>query len=217
MKPVRLWVGLVLLTLGVAGILDAVDVLESGEVIAVWWPAAVVVLGLVAMASQRRVSVGPVVIAVLGLVLLANTLDWTSGDLLVPSVLAGVGVAVLVGLRRHHGTSTPFALFGGASTKDRSKHLRHADVSAIFGGATLDLREAQIDSTADIEAFALFDGVDVLVPHGWRVSVGGLPFMGGIDDKTDNDERKLPEDAPLLTVNGTALFGAVVVSNQPKP
>jgi cell wall-active antibiotic response 4TMS protein YvqF len=216
-KPVRLWIGLVLLALGVFGILDAVGVLDSGSVIADWWPAAVIVLGLVAMIAERRVSLGPVVIVVLGLVLLAGTLDWTSGDLLLPTVLAGVGVAVLIGLRRHHGTRTPIAMFGGASTKERSKHLRHADVSAIFGGATLDLREAHIDKDADIDAFALFGGVDVLVPEGWRVSVGGLPFMGGIDDKTSNDERELPDDAPVLTVNGTALFGAVVVANQPKP
>jgi hypothetical protein len=216
-KPVRLWVGVVLLALGVFGILDAVNLLDSGPVIADWWPAAVVVLGLIAMAAERRVSLGPVVIVVLGLVLLAGTLDWTSGDLLLPTMLAGVGVAVLVGLRRHHGARTPIAMFGGATTKERSPHLRHADVSAIFGGATLDLREAHIDKDADIDAFALFGGVDVLVPEGWRVSVGGLPFMGGIDDKTTNDERELPEDAPVLTVNGTALFGAVVVANQPKP
>ena len=62
MKPVRLWVGLVLVALGVFGILDAVDLLDAGPVVADWWPAAVVVLGLVAMAAQRRVSLGPVVI-----------------------------------------------------------------------------------------------------------------------------------------------------------
>lgn len=56
----------------------------------------------------------------------------------------------------------------------------------------------------------------MLVPEGWRVSIGGLPFMGGIEDKTDND-RQLADDAPVLTVNGTALFGAVVVANQPHP
>ena len=37
MKPVRLWIGLVLLTLGVLGILDATGALESTEVIDRWW------------------------------------------------------------------------------------------------------------------------------------------------------------------------------------
>ncbi|MET9232236.1 LiaF domain-containing protein [Lentzea sp. NPDC003310] len=212
----RLWVGLVLVALGVAGIFDATGVVDAGPFIADWWPAAVVVLGLVAMAAQRRVSPGPVVITALGLVLLAGTLGWATGDLLLPTVFAAVGTAVLVGLRRHHGVRTPVAFFGGTTTRERSQHLRHADVSAVFGGATLDLREAHIDADADIDAFALFGGVDVLVPEGWRVSAGGLPFMGGIEDKTDND-RRLADDAPVLTVNGTALFGAVVVANRPHP
>ena len=46
MKPVRLWVGIVLLALGVFGILDATGVLDAGPVIGDWWPAAVVVLAV---------------------------------------------------------------------------------------------------------------------------------------------------------------------------
>lgn len=214
MRPVRVWVGLVLLALGVFGILDATDVLDSGAAVGRWWPVALVGLGLVAMAAQRRVSLGPVVITLAGLVLLMGSLGWATGDVLWPTVLVCAGIAVLVGLRRHHGTRTPVAVFGGTTTRERTQHLRHADVSAIFGGATLDLRQAQVDSEASIDAFALFGGVEVLVPEGWRVSVGGLPFMGGIVDKTENDG--LSDDAPVLTVNGTALFGAVEIANQPK-
>ncbi|MCX2951447.1 LiaF transmembrane domain-containing protein [Lentzea sp. NEAU-D7] len=215
MRPVRVWMGLVLVALGVFGILDATDVLDSGDAVGRWWPVALVGLGLVAMAAQRRVSLGSVVITLAGLVLLTGTLGWATGDLLWPTVLACAGIAVLVGLRRHHGTRTPVAILSGTTTRERTQHLRHADVSAIFGGATLDLREAHVDGEASIDAFALFGGVEVLVPEGWRVSVGGLPFMGGIVDKTDND--RLRDDAPVLTVNGTALFGAVEVANHPKP
>lgn len=214
MRPVRVWVGLVLLALGVFGILDATNVLDSGAAVGRWWPVALVGLGIVAMAAQRRVSLGPVVIALAGLVLLMGSLGWATGDVLWPTVLVCVGIAVLVGLRRHHGTRTPVAVFGGTTTRERTQHLQHADVSAIFGGATLDLRQAHVDREASIDAFALFGGVEVLVPEGWRVSVGGLPFMGGIVDKTENDG--LSDDAPVLTVNGTALFGAVEIANQPK-
>ncbi len=214
MRPVRVWVGLVLLALGVFGILDATNVLDSGAAVGRWWPVALVGLGLVVMAAERRVSLGPVVITLAGLVLPAGSLGWATGDVLWPTVLVCAGIAVLVGLRRHHGTRTPVAVFGG-TTSERTQHLRHADVPAIFGGATLDLRQAHVDSEASVDAFALFGGVEVLVPEGWRVSVGGLPFMGGIVDKTENDG--LLDDAPVLTVNGIALFGTVEVANQPKP
>ncbi|MGW6442640.1 LiaF transmembrane domain-containing protein [Lentzea sp. NPDC055074] len=214
MRPVRVWVGLVLLALGVFGVLDATDVLDSGATIGRWWPLALVGLGAVAMAAQRRISFGPTVITLAGLVLLTGSLGWATGDVLVPTALLCAGIAVLVGLRRHHGTRTPIAVLSGTTTRERAQHLRHADVSAIFGGATLDLRQAHVDGEASVDAFALFGGVEVLVPEEWRVSVGGLPFMGGIVDKTDNE--RLRDDAPVLTVNGTALFGAVEVANQPK-
>lgn len=214
MKPVRFWVGLVLVALGVLGILDATDVVESGELIGDWWPVAVIGLGIVAMVSQRRVSIGPSVVTVIGLILLAGTLDLTTGDLWWPALLAIAGTAVLAGLRRRHSTHSPLVIFGGATTREQSRHLRHTDVSAIFGGSTLDLRQARIDPGATVDAFALFGGVKVLVPPGWRVELGGLPFLGGLEDKT-NGNGNLPADAPVLAVNGTAIFGGVEVTNTP--
>jgi len=219
-KAVRIWLGLAFLAFGVFGILDATDVLDSGEVVGRWWPVAIIGLGVAAMIAQRSVSTGPVVIAVLGLVLLADRLDWTSGSVLWPTALVLVGVAVLAGLVRNRTTDpdtvrTPVVMFGGTTTRERSEHLHRTDVSAVFGGATLDLREAHIDSRATVDAFALFGGVQVLVPKGWRVALGGLPFMGGFDDKTSGG-GELPPDAPLLTVNATAIFGGVEVANEPK-
>jgi hypothetical protein len=85
-------------------------------------------------------------------------------------------------------------------------------VSAIFGGATLDLREAHIDREASVDALALFGGVDVLVPRGWRVQVAGTPILGGLEDKTEGDGER-QADAPLLKVNGTAIFGGVDVKS----
>ncbi|MFI9811878.1 LiaF transmembrane domain-containing protein [Saccharothrix variisporea] len=218
MKPVRMWIGLVLVALGLAGVLDALDVLDAGDLLA-WWPLAVVGLGVVTIIAQRHVSLGPVVVAAIGLVLLADTRDWASGGLWWPVVLVLVGGAILAGLLRHHTTDhqdageTPVVLFGGTKVRNRSEHLTHAEVSAVFGGATLDLRGAHIDREATVDALALFGGVQVLVPEGWRVALGGLPVFGGYDDNTT---QHTDPDAPLLRVNATALFGGVDVRNEPK-
>lgn len=98
-------------------------------------------------------------------------------------------------------------LFGGSEVKERSEHLTHADVRAIFGGATLDLREAQIDEEATVYATALFGGVDVLVPEGCRVKFRCTPIFGGNEDKTQNKLAR-PEEAPTPKVNATSIFGA---------
>jgi hypothetical protein len=220
MRPVRLWIGLVLLTLGVFGVLDAVGVLDAATTLALWWPAAVIGLGLAAMIAMRRVSFWPVLITVFGVVLLFDQQGWISGALIGPAVFILIGGAVLAGLARnktamHRDRRAPVAVFSGAKTVDRSEHLDHTDVTAVFGGATLDLREAHVDDVATVDALALFGGVQVVVPEQWRVSVSGLPFFGGYDDKTSGN-GSLPPDAPLVKVNATAIFGGVEVTNEPK-
>jgi hypothetical protein len=57
--------------------------------------------------------------------------------------------------------------------------------------------------------------MDVLVPKGWRVSLGGPPVFGGDQDETAGNDA-LPAHAPVLTVNATGIFDAVEVANEPK-
>ena len=219
MKPVRLWIGLVLVTLGVFGILDATGTLDSSETIDRWWPVAIIGLGLIGMLVERRVALGPAIIVGIGFLLLADQQEWTDEDLFGPVLLIMIGLVVLSGLWQHRVTGrgghreNTVVMFGGTRIKDRSEHFAHADVSAIFGGATLDLREAHIDQEASVDALALFGGVDVLVPKGWRVALGGTPILGGCEDKTEGD-GELPADAPLLKVNATAILGGVDVKNK---
>ncbi|MFE2752294.1 hypothetical protein ACFXGA_09860 [Actinosynnema sp. NPDC059335] len=221
MKPVRTWIGVVLVVAGGLGVLNALGVTGTGDLLNAWWPVAVIGLGAAAALAQRHVSLGPAVVAVIGLVLLADRQEWTTGNILWPVLLVVVGAAVLAGLRGRrtvgHGESDArVALFGGTKVRNRAEHLTRTSVSAVFGGATLDLRDAHVDHEADVDAFALFGGVEVLVPRGWRVSLGGLPIFGGYDDNTDREAAALAPDAPVLRVNATALFGGVDVRNEPK-
>ncbi len=215
MKPIRLWIGLVLVALGVFGILDATGTLESSETIDRWWPAAIIGLGLIGMWVERRVSLGPAIVVGIGVLLLAGTLEWTDEDLFGPALLIVIGLVVLAGLwhRRTAESGNRVVMFGGTKIKERSEHFAHSDVSAIFGGATLDLREAHVDREASVDALALFGGVDVVVPEGWRVSLSGTPIFGGFEDKTTGD-GEASADAPLLAVHATAIFGGVDVKNK---
>lgn len=218
MKPIRLWIGLVLVTLGVFGILDAAGALDSSETIDRWWPVAIIGLGLIGMFVERRIALGPGIVVVVGILLLADQQQWTDEDLFGPVLLIAIGLVVLSGLWRHRRVEgehreDSLVMFGGSNIKDRSEHFTHANVSAIFGGATLDLRDAHVDREASVEALALFGGVDVLVPRGWRVALGGTPILGGFEDKTEGDGEISP-DAPVLKVHATAILGGVDVKNK---
>jgi hypothetical protein len=217
MKPIRIWIGLVFLTLGVLGILDATGALESTQLIDDWWPLAVIGLGAIGMIAERRISLGPSIVVGIGVLLLAGQQGWSDEDLFGPAILVVIGLVVLSGLwrrgrERTTGGEDSLAMFGATKIKDRSEHFEHADVSAVFGGATLDLRQAHVDHDASVDALALFGGVDVVVPHGWRVAIDGTPIFGGFEDKTENDDE-IPDDAPVLNVHATAIFGGVDVKN----
>jgi predicted membrane protein len=217
MRLVRVWIGLVLLVGGVVGILGATGMIEAGSTLAKWWPVAVIGLGLVAMIDQRHVSLGPVVVTAVGVALLAGARGWTTQSVVAPAILIIVGLLVMSGLTRAGKTGErhqSLAVFSGSKIKESSEHLTHTGVSAIFGGATLDLRDAHIDHEASVDALAMFGGVDILVPEGWRVSLGGLPLFGGYDDKTHGNGSRTA-DSPLLKVNATAMFGGVTVANAP--
>jgi hypothetical protein len=220
MNPIRAWFAAVLIAVGALWLLDAANVLHASATIDHWWPVAVIALGLAAAAAERRLSLGPVVLVVIGALLLVGQLDIVQLDQIVWPVIAIVaGVWLLINRGRSRtrdelsDRQDVMALLGAAETKNRSPHFRHANVSAVFGGATLDMRDARLDPGATVDALALFGGVDVIVPPGWRVELGGLPIFGGYDDKTAGN-GDVPADAPVLKVAATAIFGGVDVKNK---
>lgn len=220
MSPVRIWFAAVLIAVGGLWLLDAANVLSAGPTIDHWWPVAVIALGLVTAVADRRLSPGPVALIVIGALLLVGQLELVQVNAVIwPVVAILAGLWLLVNRGRRSRTREEVserqdvvAVLGAAETRNRSPHFRHANVSAVFGGATLDMRDAQLDPGATVDALALFGGVDVIVPPGWRVELGGLPIFGGYDDKTAGSV--VPPDAPVLKVAATAIFGGVDVKNK---
>jgi hypothetical protein len=119
MKPSTVWIAIVLLALGVCGILDAAGVVATSQTIAQWWPLAVVGWALAAMLDERRVTLGGVICAAIGVTLLADAQAWASGAFLWSLLAITLGLAILVdaGLRRggHRDGDDPTRLGRSAS------------------------------------------------------------------------------------------------------
>ncbi len=222
MSPMRIWIASVLIAVGAVWLLDAANVLSAPDVLDTWWPVAIIALAVIAAVSERRVSLGAAVLFVIGALLLVDQLGAVDLGAVIWPVIAILAGVWLLSHRAHlHGTREDIAeredvvaLLGGSQTKSRSEHFQHANVSAVLGGATLDLRDAHLEPGASVDALALFGGTDVIVPPGTRVTISGLPIFGGYDDKTRRD-GELPADAPALKVSATAIFGGVSVKNTP--
>ena len=81
-----------------------------------------------------------------------------------------------------------------------------------MGGCEIDLRPSTIaEGPAVIECFALWGGIDLIVPEDWMVTGKVIPLMGGFEDNT-----KPATGGPRkeLIVRGLAIMGGVEVRNK---
>jgi hypothetical protein len=158
-----------------------------------------------------------------GVFLLAVTVggyDFDLGDL-IPLAIALFGAKLVwdavgrrsarAGIANDDSTVSSFAMMAGVHWQSTSRAFRGGEVNAIMGGVELDLRNVEIKPGEEpvIDALAIMGGVEIFVPVGWKIVASVLPIMGGFEDKT----AARSETGPTLTVRGTAIMGAIVVSN----
>jgi hypothetical protein len=105
-----------------------------------------------------------------------------------------------------------FAFIGHVEKSTTSKSFHTADLTAIMGGCTIDLRAADVGPDgAVIDAFAFWGGIKIIVPDDWDVTNKVLPLLGGSEDTS----RATPGSTKQVLVRGSAIMGGVEITNHP--
>lgn len=103
------------------------------------------------------------------------------------------------------------AVLGGSSRKGRWAPARSNLAIAVCGGAELDFREAAMGpGVTDLRVFALWGGVEIIVPPGLNVESHGIALLGGFEQSGDTLHHPDPS-APTLRISGVAVMGGVDV------
>ncbi len=219
----RLFAGVVIIVLGGLALLDNFGVIQIHDV---WrfWPLVLIAIGLARLLRPRGSPgrLAGVLFFAAGLWLLLENLGiWPySLEDLWPLFIILVGgwlVWSAFGRSLHPPASdassriNSFVILGGTEHRNNSPDFQGGDATAILGGCKVDLRQAGIKlSEAVIDAFALWGGVEILVPREWNVVVRGTPILGGFEDKrTPSGEAA----GPRLIVRGVAIMGGVEIKN----
>jgi hypothetical protein len=218
MNWARIFFGSLVVAVGVLLLLDNTGVLDAGEVIATWWPVALIVAALFALLANPRHWQVPLIVVVVGTALLLRTLDIVDSlDLVIPALLILIGVFVMFGRSRpgrevsDSDRISSFNVFSGTEVASHSEQFKGGNVGAIFGGAEVDLHDAKLAPGASLDVFAVFGGVEVSVPAGWQVLTRGFPIFGGFENVTAKE--RIGPDAPVLEVHATILFGGVEIKH----
>jgi len=154
----RLIIGLAIALFGVVLVLDRLNLVIADQVLR-WWPMVIVAVGALIFSQSRRVGGGinGVIVMIIGGWLLLNSVGilrvrfW---EMFWPLVLIGIGsMLVLQTLRRRtsevsgadrDNTLNVFAALSGVKRVVTATNFRGGEITALMGGAQLDLRQAVI-------------------------------------------------------------------------
>jgi len=217
----QILVGGVVVLLGVVLLARTTGLYDTGRLL-VYAPSLFVLVGLFAMiASGFRNLVGPLIVVLVAGGWQLVALEYLAAETvfsLWPVLIVLFGLSLILGQYRARAVAresdylTSVAVFGGRTERSTSKAFHGADLTAVFGGVELDLRDAVVEHPpATINAGALFGGVDLIVPREWNVRVDVLPLFGAAED--ERPRRAAEHDEVDLVVTGFAFFGGVSVDD----
>jgi hypothetical protein len=100
------------------------------------------------------------------------------------------------------------AVLDGIELKSRARAFTGGSMLAWLGGISVDFREAELAPGAKLTVHTLFGGIAIRTPPTWRVESKVRALGGGVDVRTPAEDDA---DAPVLTLEGLALFGGIAV------
>jgi hypothetical protein len=215
--------GLVVLTLGVLWTLDNLGLIDASLVVQ-WWPLVPLAWGLLLVSGingRRKTRAGWIWTAV-GVFSLLRPLGLSRAGLFDfwPLILVGIGGSLVYrawkgapssGVRADGPRIDVSAILAGTQRKVVTDRFASADVNAVLAATTLDLRPAKlVDGRGEVDVYAMWGGIDLLVPREWRVVSEVTPILGVFQDTTAVPEEA---NAPTLLIRGSVVMGGIEVRN----
>ena len=214
--------GFLLLLLGGALLLQNTNVIDVGDVWKDYWPLLIVLAGVMVLLNNARSWLVASFLIVLGGLYQLRELDIVSFEpwpVVISLFVMAVGLSFI--FRRSYINKNltkdqrddVTAIMGGADTANTSQDFKAARLTAIMGGAKLDLRKAVIKDEAVIEVFAFWGGIEIIAPKDVVIRNKVNNIMAGTDDRTEQDTKK---GAPVLVITGDAIMSGIDIRNTAK-
>lgn len=230
-----IWVGLLILLVGSAILLDRMDLME----VPWWlfsWKTFLIALGLIIGINKNFEGIGWLVMILVGIFFLIDDIPGFPYDIdryafPIGIIIVGlfiVGRAIFGNARRNEqrekwgegivtmdeGGEDYFDLttvFGGNKRKVFSKNFKGGETTCIFGGTDIDLSQADINGTVIIDVVQLFGGVKLIVPSNWELKSDVTAILGGVDDKRQSSQ--VTSAGKKLVLTGFVMFGGVDIKS----
>lgn len=191
------------------------------------WEMLVIAIGFYVGARHSFRPGGWMIAILIGGVFLADEMmdNWSLRHYLWPSIIIMVGLFMIFRPRRtrsrfwdspaetaNENAIDSVSVFGGTKKNIISKEFKGGYVTNIFGGADINLMQADIQGNAVIDITQVFGGIKLIVPAHWNIKSEIVCVFGGIDDKRTLTTAA-SDASRVLTLKGTCLFGGIDIKS----
>jgi hypothetical protein len=101
------------------------------------------------------------------------------------------------------------SIFSNIKKMVYSKKFKGGDVVSIFGGAEVNLTQADFEGKIVIEMVQVFGGAKLIVPPHWQIRSEMVAIFGGIEDKRTPQPNY--DTDKVVVLNGTTFFGGIEI------
>ena len=231
-KPV-VW-GVVIIALGIIFGGNALGLFNIDVFFDGWWTLFIIIPSLVSLITEKEKLTSLGFLAA-GVILLLAAQDVFSYDIawkvILAVVLVTAGLTIIVKSVFHNKNDeevakkvkdlgddktmdAQMAVFSGSDRVYTDEVFSGSNLAAIFGGVNLDLRNAKFEKDTAIKAFALFGGIDIIVPDDVKVKLRSGFIFGGFSD----DRKKASEKGKhTIYIDAAGAFGGVSINDKDTP
>lgn len=229
-------VGLILVVLGSLFLLDSMNVIDFNVARIIFsFPAILIIIGIVLLLNTSRRLPGAILLILGIFFMIPRIFPWVYYDshIVFPVLLIAFGIYIILrrrtgvtheGESRHNpeadsahfknyhevnsDTVNDVAIFGGGHKIIVTDNFRGGNITSVFGGSEIDLRDCKLaPGTNIIDIVAVFGGSNIIVPSDWKITIDILPIFGGFSNKVRRDPNSVIDTEKTLLIKGFVLFG----------
>lgn len=105
------------------------------------------------------------------------------------------------------------SFMGGVKKNILSKNFKGGDITNVFGGAEINLTQADFEGTATIDLVNVFGGTKLIIPAHWEINSDVAAVFGSVEDKRPLQQGAMPGNKKVLILHGTSFFGGIDIKS----
>lgn len=234
----RLVIGILLIVLGgllMAGTFGIIDWNFSYYIFS--WKTLLILIGVVLITNKQRKVAGTILI-VLGITFWVPALfdiNVRFHQVFWPMILIGVGILIISRRgnvpmthgwdkekwKQNFGGHTDYqddyindiSIFGGGHKSVQSENFKGGNLTSVFGGSEISMKNANISSDGCVlDVFTVFGGTTLIVPNDWKLQIDAVSILGGFNDKRRVASSEIDQNK-VLVIKGLVMLGGIEVKS----